>query len=377
MGCSAEEACDTISGLLCGWYEQQKRDLPWRKDNDPYHIWVSEIMLQQTRVEAVRPYYLRFLNVLPDIVSLAECPEDRLLKLWEGLGYYSRARNMRKAARILTERYDGHLPRTYAELLKLPGIGPYTAGAIASIAYRQPVPAVDGNVIRVAARITGDERDVRESAVRTSVEEWVLRNMPPGRPDIFNQALMELGAVVCVPNGPPLCGVCPLSSGCLARKQGMTERIPYKSPAAARKIEEKTVLVIYDGIYVLIRKRSRKGLLAGMYEFPSMDGRCSGKQVLEFVGKQMKIPVTRMLPLPAAKHVFSHIEWHMTGYLVRAEDLSLFEERNRETVSCPGENYLVIEPDRTQTDYPIPAAFRAYAAALKIEIGLNKIETGD
>ena len=264
------------------WYDKSHRILPWREYPTPYRVWISEIMLQQTRVEAVRPYYERFLRVLPDIVHLAQVTEDELLKLWEGLGYYNRARNLKKAAVMIQETYGGEMPGQYEELLKLPGIGSYTAGAIASIAFGQPVPAVDGNVLRILARVSADDRDIMDQKVRKNVEER-LRNIMPTRAGDFNQALMELGAVVCIPNGMPKCEKCPWESMCRAKAEGTILEYPKKTPKKARTIEEKTILVIQDENQTALRKRPEKGLLAGMYEFPSLQGYQEEEEVLSYL----------------------------------------------------------------------------------------------
>ena len=214
---------------LLKWYDTCRRILPWREEPDAYSVWVSEIMLQQTRVEAVKPFYARFMEALPDIEALASCEEDRLLKLWEGLGYYNRVRNMQKAARIVAEEYGGRMPSDYEKLLKLPGIGPYTAGAVASIAYGIPVPAVDGNVLRVLSRVTADYEDITKPSMRRKMEEQIMEIIPPDNAGKFTQALMELGAIICVPNGAAKCGECPLKDMCLAREKGIVTELPQKA----------------------------------------------------------------------------------------------------------------------------------------------------
>lgn len=239
---------------LLNWFAGHARVLPWREEPTPYRVWVSEIMLQQTRVEAVKPYFERFTKRLPDVKALAECPEDELLKLWEGLGYYNRVRNMQKAAIQVMEAYGGKLPADYEELLKLKGIGSYTAGAIASIAYQIPVPAVDGNVFRVLTRVAADDTDIMKPSFRTLLEKELREVMHEMEtPGAFNQALMELGATVCVPNGAPLCKQCPWNSLCLARKEERIAELPVKTKAKARRIEKRTVLVIRDNDKVAIR----------------------------------------------------------------------------------------------------------------------------
>ena len=242
---------------LTDWYRQNKRILPWRDQNNAYYTWVSEIMLQQTRVEAVKPYFQRFIGELPDVQALAECPEEKLMKLWEGLGYYNRVRNMQLAAQTVVSAYGGTLPASYEQLLGLKGIGNYTAGAIASIAYHIPVPAVDGNVLRVWSRITENRQDIMKQSVRRQVETQFQEVMPKDSPGDFNQALMELGAVVCVPNGPAHCDICPVAEFCQAYKHGTVEALPVKAPKKQRTLEDRTVLVIQDGERTAIRKRPK------------------------------------------------------------------------------------------------------------------------
>lgn len=342
---------------LLKWYDKNKRVLPWREDPKPYRVWVSEIMLQQTRVEAVKPYFQRFMQAFPDIASLAEAEEEQVLKLWEGLGYYSRARNLQKAARQIQEEYQGRMPGEYDKLLKLAGIGSYTAGAVASIAYGKPVPAVDGNVLRVIARFRSDGRLMSDQKVKASVEEDLSRILPKDRPGDFNQALMELGACVCVPNGGPVCGSCPLEDICMAHREGKETEYPRKAGKPPRKIDQKTVLVVRRGQRVAIRKRSKKGLLAGMYELPSLEGFCSLQEIVEYLAEN-GIRVLRIQELEPAKHIFTHREWHMKGYMVRVDELAMPDpEKNGD--------WLYIEPWETKERYPIPSAFGAYMKCVK------------
>lgn len=302
--------------LLLEWYGKNRRILPWREEPSPYRTWISEIMLQQTRVEAVRTYYLRFIERFPDIASLAEAGEEELNKLWEGLGYYSRARNLKKAAEILVRDYGATLPSSYEELLKLPGIGAYTAGAIASIAFGQSVPAVDGNVLRVMSRITGSGADIAEQRTRREMEQLVSSLIPDGKAGSFNQALMELGATVCVPNGMPKCAQCPVGTLCRANKANTQLALPIKKKKKDRRRERRTVLIFVDsrGRY-LIRKRADRGLLAGMWEFPMLDGHYTAEELM-CLFTEKHIPFLRIEPIGAAKHMFTHIEWEMEGYLV-------------------------------------------------------------
>ncbi len=352
----------SISKPLLKWYDKNRRILPWREDPTPYHVWVSEIMLQQTRVEAVKPYYRRFMEVLPDVESLAAAEEQRLLKLWEGLGYYSRVRNLQKAAIQVMEEYGGVMPNTYDELVKLKGIGSYTAGAIASIAYGQKVPAVDGNVLRVISRLCMDEELITEAKVKQRVEAELKEIMPADRPGDFNQAMMEIGAMVCIPNGAPHCNECPLKEVCLAHENGLEEAFPKKAGKKPRTIEKKTILIIQDADKAAIRQRPDKGLLAGMYEFPSFDGHKTAEEIISYLSDSGLNPL-RIRHLTDSKHIFTHKEWHMIGYQVRVDELAP-RAQNEET-----KDWLFIEPCETQEKYPIPSAFSAYVPYLNIKLG--------
>lgn len=353
------DSLDRIAAPLLAWYDSGRRILPWREEPTPYHVWLSEIMLQQTRVEAVKPYYDRFLQALPDIESLAAADEEKLLKLWEGLGYYNRARNLKKAAQILVSEYGGRMPDDYEIILSLPGIGSYTAGAISSIAFGKAYPAVDGNVLRILARLRSDKRDILQAGVKKSVEEELADVMPKDRPGDFNQALMELGAMVCIPNGAPKCDVCPWKELCRARAQGITGEFPKKAGKKPRSIEKKTILVIQDAERVALRKRPEKGLLAGLYEFPSMEGNCEEERVLAYLRELGLLPL-RIRALPPAKHVFTHKEWHMTGFLIRVDELA--DRGGRQE----GEGLIFVDPKETRTNYPIPSAFAAYAEQVEM-----------
>lgn len=341
---------------LVDWYRENRRALPWREQKNAYYTWVSEIMLQQTRVEAVKPYFQRFISELPDPATLAACPEEKLLKLWEGLGYYNRVRNMQQAARTVVEEYGGKLPADYRKLLALKGIGNYTAGAIASIAYGIPVPAVDGNVLRVVSRIKESRQDIMKQSVRREIEEELQKIMPAACPGDFNQALMELGALVCVPNGEPKCKECPAAFCCGACLHGTTEEIPVKGAKKERKVEERTVLVIQDGRMTAIHRRPAKGLLAGLYELPNIEGKLTREQVLDKV-KELELEPLFIRELEPAKHIFSHVEWRMTGYLVRVS--SLEQKKNN--------RLIFTEKNQVEKQYAIPSAFRAYVKYIKEE----------
>lgn len=347
---------------LLEWFAANARSLPWRDRPEPYRVWVSEIMLQQTRVEAVKPYYERFLRALPDIPALAECPEDRLLKLWEGLGYYNRVRNMQTAAQQICREFGGQLPADYEALQKLKGIGHYTAGAIASIAYGIPVPAVDGNVLRVISRVTADDGDIMKQKVRSAMEQDLTEIIPAESAGAFNQALMELGATVCLPNGEPLCHRCPWKDVCRARAEGRIGELPVKSRAKARRIEERTVFVIRSENRVLLRKRPGRGLLAGLYELPNTLGHLTMEEAVEYAKEQGLHPL-RIRPLQEAKHIFSHIEWRMVGYSI------IIDETEQ-----PEDSLLFVSVEETEARYPIPAAFSAYAEYLQLRLGNEKYQ---
>lgn len=354
---------ENIVTPLLSWYDGHARALPWREDNSPYRVWVSEIMLQQTRVEAVKPFFERFIKSLPDVQALAGCPEDELLKLWEGLGYYNRVRNMQKAAKMIAEEYEGVFPDDYEKLLSLPGIGSYTAGAVASIAYGKTVPAVDGNVLRVLSRVLASGEDILKQSVKADMERKVQDIIPKKRAGDFNQALIELGALVCVPNGKAKCMECPLAFLCRAKAQGIVDELPKKKAKKGRRIEERTVLVLKEGSRVALRKRPSGGLLAGLYELPNVEGHLEETQVLSLI-REWKLSPIRILPLADAKHIFSHVEWWMKGYAVSLEET--------EDMDANGGGLFFAEAKETEEKYPIPAAFTAYARYMNIALGEKK-----
>lgn len=296
---------------LLTWYDAHKRTLPWRENKDPYYIWVSEIMLQQTRVEAVKPYFERWITKLPTLVDLATTSEDDLRKLWEGLGYYNRVKNMKRCAQECVEKYQGHLPTTYEQLISLPGIGSYTAGAIASIAYGVNVPAVDGNVMRVFARQKRVYDDILKAKTKKSFEQLVSTYIPKDRASDFNQALMELGALICIPQAR--CNICPVAKQCEAYATGEVFKLPVKKTKSDRKIENKTIVCMIVNDKVKITQRTT-ALLHGLYEFDMLDGFYTKKQLQELY------PQAKIVKLEASKHIFSHIEWHMKGYIVITQE---------------------------------------------------------
>lgn len=343
---------ETVEYLL-HWYDLNARILEWRSNPKPYFVWISEIMLQQTRVEAVKSYFDRFIKELPTIKDLAVVEEDRLMKLWEGLGYYNRARNLKKAAIVVMEQYGGELPATREELKKLPGIGSYTSGAIGSIAFQLPVPAVDGNVLRVMKRIAGSFDDITKEKIKKELEDDIEEIIPKDRPGDFNQALMELGATICLPNGKPLCEQCPVMHLCKAYHDGDEMKIPVKPKKKERLLEEKTVLVMEcDGSYA-IRKRTEKGLLHGLWELPNLEGKLTFSQ-MENAIQTFATHALVTKKLGEAKHIFSHKEWHMTGYYIKVE--------RKEDVNLP--EILWVDNQRIREDYSLPTAFEAYRKEL-------------
>ena len=336
-----------IAQPLLHWFWANHRVLPFRSDPTPYHVWVSEIMLQQTRVAAAVPYYERFVQELPDIPALAACEEERLLKLWEGLGYYSRVRNLQKAARIVCEQYGGQLPGDLAALKKLPGIGDYTAGAIASIGFGIPAPAVDGNVLRVFARLYNDEGDIMQPAVKAATTQKVMAQQPAEAPGDFNQALMELGALVCTP-GQPDCAACPLQALCLGRQSGNPARLPQKAPKKARKKCELTLCLAQDAAgRWLLQKRGEQGVLAGLWQPPVLaEEALDEKRALAAAQKLLPAAVLLKEKPLKAKHIFTHLEWHMTAYVMAAP------------CTPPPEGCVWASPAQLEQEYTLPGAFK-------------------
>lgn len=345
------EPLSQIVSPLLEWYDENKRTLPWREVSDPYAIWVSEIMLQQTRVEAVISYYERFMQALPTLQSLANVSEEKLLKLWEGLGYYNRVRNLQKAAQLIMNDYAGEFPQTFEALLQLPGVGEYTAGAISSIAFEHPTPAVDGNVMRVITRVVGYEGDITLLRTKAEITE-ALRGIYPaitGRCGDFTQSLMELGALVCLPNGAPNCAVCPLCFLCSAFQSNRQENLPVKTKKKPRKTEERTVFLLCCGDKVAVSKRAAGGLLGGLFEFPNLVGRLSPIKARAQLGLWQLAP-SHLEKSIEAKHIFTHIEWHMTSYLVSCE-------------SC-NEEFLWVTRERLLDEIMLPSAFKLFCDVL-------------
>ena len=372
--------------LLLSWYQKNARVLPFRGTHDPYRIWISEIMLQQTRANAVIPYYERFLNSLPDVYALAAVPDDELMKLWEGLGYYSRARNLKKCAQVFVKDCGGHIPQEYEQLIRLPGIGFYTAGAISSIAFNCPVPAVDGNVMRVMSRLNNSEENVLSSKNRRAVFEQLAEAYGAMEQDLsfgeINQAFMDLGSLVCVP-GTPKCSDCPLAVYCAAHLAGedRPSQLPVRRKAAEKRQEKRTIIIIGAGEETLLHRRPDRGLLAGLYEFPGFDGHLGEKQALQAV-RSLGFEPLHIERLEDAKHVFSHIIWDMICYRVRVADPVRLESlpgaeaaevgegkiaygekllsgkpQGGHSLHAPGGSWLWIDSREAGKSVPIPSAF--------------------
>lgn len=344
-----------VSEPLIRWFEQHRRLLPFRQEPSAYHIWISEIMLQQTRVSAALPYYERFVVELPDPAALAACEPDRLRKLWQGLGYYSRAANLQKAAGILCDRYGGELPADYDALRALPGIGDYTAGAIASIAFGIPVPAVDGNVLRVFARLTNDDSDITRPETKRAITRLVMEEMPRDRPGAYNEALMELGALVCLPNGAPRCGECPLAGQCAGRAAGRAETLPNKPPKPAKTVVPVTVALITGPRGVLLQRRAAKGLLAGLWQPPAFEAdHPLTREELDARLRALGLAVRWTGTLPPARHVFTHRVWQLSGFCAASEQEVL-----------PG-TFVWADLPALEREYSVPSAFSAYVSEGKI-----------
>ncbi len=315
----AAHALSWVAPLII-WYQNNARSLPWRADRDPYHVWISEIMLQQTRIETVMPYYARFMNDYPTVEALAEAPLEDVLKHWEGLGYYSRAKNLHKAAGLIAEM--GGFPQTYEEIRHLPGIGDYTAGAIAAIAFGLPETAVDGNVMRVVSRLQKLEEDVMLASSRKKVEELLKASYPKEAAGAFVQGLMELGEVICLPKGPK-CEACPLQSYCEAKKAGLQEALPVRIPKTKRRIEDRAVVIVRNAMgEVLVFKRPDNVVLGGLYELPNVEisPEADLPSVLNAIRNQYGFTPEKLTFKQSAKHVFSHITWNMRVFEAYSEE---------------------------------------------------------
>ena len=391
------EPLDAIAAPLLRWFHSEKRALPWREEPTPYRVWVSEIMLQQTRVEAVKPYFERFVAALPDVRALARADEDTLMKLWEGLGYYSRARHLQSAARLICSDHGGEIPARFDDLLALPGIGRYTAGAVASIAFGERRPAVDGNVLRVIMRLLACPADILKESTKRAVEEALIAHLPENAGD-FNQALMELGALVCLPRGAARCPSCPLERLCLAKEANLQAELPQKTPPKRRRTEKLTIFLLSKNGKIALEKRPAHGLLAGLWGFPAMEGHLKKNEAAKALQALGLIPA-KLHALPAAQHIFSHITWQMVGWHVELAETSS-DEPSAATKSSPASTEVVeanarpaslrlheaTAPYDTQTKtppllwataqeiadiYSVPAAYRSYFPYLQAPDGTS------
>lgn len=336
---------EDIAEPIVKWYQNEEKNLPWKQDKEPYHIWISEIMLQQTRIEAVKRYYERLMKELPTVYDLATVDDEKLLKLWEGLGYYSRARNLKKAANIIVQEYDGIVPNKYEQLIKLPGIGEYTAGAIASISSNEKVTAVDGNVLRVVSRIIGSKENVLLPETKKKITTIVQKILPEESGN-FNEGIMEIGEKICLPNGIPLCEKCPIQQFCYAKGNNLVSEIPVRIKDTKRKVENKTVFVIKteDG-KIAIKKRENKGLLANLYELPNVDDIVKEEDIKNIV-KDWNLKLIEIKQGKDKKHVFTHIEWHMKHYQITVE--------NEDT------EFIWVSQEQLNKQYPLPTAFAKF-----------------
>ena len=333
-----------LPGALLPWYSENKRDLPWRQDRQPYHVWLSEIMLQQTRVEAVRGYYARFLEALPTVETLAACPDDQLHKLWEGLGYYSRVRNLKKAAQEIMESHGGVFPSDHSQIRALPGIGDYTAGAVCSICFDMPTPAVDGNVLRVVSRLLDDATPIDLPAQKKAIDK-ALAAIYPAEAGEFTQALMELGATVCGPNRAPDCGRCPCRAFCLGYQRGTAVSLPVKSPKKERREEDRTVFILRCQGHYAVAKRPEKGLLAGLWQLPDVPGKLDASVALEYLAGQ-GIAVENILRQADKIHIFTHVQWNMRGIFLDCARMS--------------GSWQWVPEDRVEQQLALPTAYRQF-----------------
>ncbi len=350
------------AAAIIAWDRENRRSLPWRDDPAPYHVWISEIMLQQTRIETVIPYYRRFMERFPSVEALAGAEEEEILKLWEGLGYYSRARRLKPAAQMIMRDCGGQLPADAALLRRIPGIGDYTAGAIASLAYGLPEPAVDGNVLRVLARLFGSEEDVLQPAVRKKTES-LLRSVYPSGPDaaLLTEGVMELGETVCLPGTAPACGSCPLVSFCTAHQQGREAELPVRSTAKERRKETLTVLILVCGDKRAVRKRPDSGLLAGLWELPHLPGLLNEEETGARLAELGLAPL-RVEACGSARHLFTHVEWQMMGYRIEVDPKS--PALIKKIPGAPAGDLLWETPDAIRSRYTIPSSFRAFLKQL-------------
>ncbi|MCI8347485.1 MAG: A/G-specific adenine glycosylase [Bacilli bacterium] len=337
---------------ILDWYQKNKRDLPWRRGCNPYHVWISEVMLQQTRIETVIDYYHRFLQKLPSIESLATVPEEDLFKLWEGLGYYTRAKNLKKSAQIIINQYHGEFPHEYHELITLPGIGDYTASAISSICFQKKKATIDGNVLRVYTRFYNNDLNISLLKTRKEIGKKIEEIIPNESGD-FNQALMEIGEVLCIPNGIPHCNRCPLHSRCLAGKYSNYALFPKRQLKREKKTLEYTIFIFnFENTYA-ISKRNNEGILHQLWQFPNVEGTLTKTQVEAYLNSK-RISYSKIKEFITYTHVFTHQKWKMISYYI-------------ELGKPIGNNQMLfLSIDKIIKDYAIPTAFQPFLKKLQI-----------
>lgn len=346
-----------IVNPLLGWYHQNKRTLPWRVDKEPYHIWVSEIMLQQTRIEVVIGYYYRFMRELPTIKDLADCPQDRLLKLWEGLGYYNRVRNLQKAARVIVEQYNNQFPNTYLQILTLPGIGEYTASAISSICFSLKEATVDGNVLRVYMRINNCYDNIGDTKVRKKVRENLIKIMPEDS-GAFNEALMELGETICIPNGIPKCRECPIRNYCKGHQNQTYLELPVRQRKKEKKLENYTVFLFILNDEVAIEKRKNIGLLHNMWQFPNTENSFDLSQAQLYL-QNLNLSFFKLEKGISYTHIFTHKKWNICSYIVWLKEKNFFNDA------------IFVSLEDLEKVYALPTAFQPLRKYLEERVNVN------
>lgn len=356
-----QQTADDWIVCLIEWFDLRARALPWRRSKDPYRIWLSEIMLQQTQVQTVIPYFERFLSAFPTVSALAEANEQDVFKIWEGLGYYSRARNLLKAAKIVHHDHQGKLPDQKNQLLALPGIGPYTAGAILSIAFGKPVPAVDGNVVRVLSRITATAWDLKNPKDRQAVQKVLEQKIPDNRPGDFNEAVMDLGATVCLPQNPQ-CHQCPLQSSCRANLLNQTADFPVKSSSRPLPVEDRVLIIISSGPLVHVLQRPDTGLLAGLYTFDwlKQDSSVSALNQSRLIEMRASPIVIGVQPLPDLVHRFTHLIWSIKAHWFQISEPNLSPFLDHLDSSCDVSQQSAWVSKKELKHLPLPKAMHAY-----------------
>ena len=345
---------NSFTRQILPWFYQNKRDLPFRHSKDPYQIWISEIMAQQTQIDTLIPYYERFIALFPTVKDLAEARESDVLKAWEGLGYYSRAKNLHKTAKMIHEEYADSFPSDFKTGLTLPGIGPYTGGAIYSIAFRQPVAAVDGNVLRVVCRYNNWPDDIGLNTTKKKVENWVLSAQPENAPGDFNESLMELGALICTPKNPK-CEQCPLKAHCESYRKKTVDEIPFKLKKTKQTVHLIAVALIRRRDRYCLVKRPEKGLLGGMWGFPMIEYDSGNRAPEKALITELFLPKAaseiRAEYIGKTKHVFTHRIWEMNVYMVELQD-----DFDPDLLNLPEQCIFETMPE-IKKHYALPVAF--------------------